>query len=149
METDMTREEAFGALKEKLDYYERDKRLKAACETLIPELRESEDEKIIEELIEYLTVTRQIDFVSRPDRQRWITYLEKQKESLHIPETCKENANSFTGELEKEFEKYLSENIEFDRAGSAMDKWNEGCHLNRNNLEDIARYFYELGLNSK
>ena len=55
-------------------------------EEMFPKLRESEDERIRKELVEYLTVTRQSDFVSRPDRQRWIEYLEKQKEqkSLNI-----------------------------------------------------------------
>lgn len=49
-------------------------------EEMFPKLRESENERIRKELVEYLTVTRQSDFVSRPDRQRWIEYLEKQKE---------------------------------------------------------------------
>jgi hypothetical protein len=49
-------------------------------ESIFPQLRESEDERIRKELLEYLTITRQSDFVSRPDRQRWIKYLEKQKE---------------------------------------------------------------------
>ena len=44
----MTREEALQAIKEKMDYYESDKRLRGAIETLIPELAESEDERIID-----------------------------------------------------------------------------------------------------
>ena len=42
----MTREEALQAIKAKMDYYENDKRLRGALETLIPELYESEDELI-------------------------------------------------------------------------------------------------------
>ena len=55
-----------------------------ALESIFSELSESEDERIRKELVEYLTVTRQSDFVSRPDRQRWIEYLEKQKEQKPI-----------------------------------------------------------------
>lgn len=43
------------------------------------EPKETEDEKIRKEIIEYLTVTREKDLVGRPERRRWITYLEKQK----------------------------------------------------------------------
>lgn len=47
----MTREEALQAIKEKMDYYESDKRLRGAIETLIPELSESvEDERIRKEI---------------------------------------------------------------------------------------------------
>lgn len=42
----MTKEEALQAIKAKMDYYESDKRLRAAIETLIPELKESEEEYI-------------------------------------------------------------------------------------------------------
>ena len=47
----MTREEALQAIKAKMDYYESDKRLRSAIETLVPELAESEDERIRKELI--------------------------------------------------------------------------------------------------
>ena len=52
----------------------------ARYENIFPELRENEDEKIRKEIIEYLTVTREKDLVGHPERQRWITYLEKKKE---------------------------------------------------------------------
>lgn len=89
----MTRQEAIGALKEKLDYYERDKRLKAACETLIPELRESEDERIRKELLEEIefiiphedeTDSEGLILPSYRTRiKRYKSYLEKQKEQEH------------------------------------------------------------------
>lgn len=41
----MDRNEAIEVVRKKVDYYEADKRLKAALEALIPELAESEDEK--------------------------------------------------------------------------------------------------------
>ena len=43
------------------------------------EPKETEDERIRKEIIEYLTVTREKDLVGHPERRRWITYLEKQK----------------------------------------------------------------------
>lgn len=91
----MTREEAIKAIKEKMDYYESDKRLRGAIETLIPELAESEDEKIRKEIISFLQddidrincrVSGDYDDRDEDDieHQNWckkaIAYLERQKE---------------------------------------------------------------------
>ncbi len=53
-----------------------------------PELRESEDERIRKELIGYLTHRAEVTaFVNETkDCERWIAYLEKQKEPAHIPD---------------------------------------------------------------
>ena len=81
----MTREEAIQAIKEKMDYYESDKRLRGAIETLIPELTESEDERIIRAIIDALySHTNSINLLSSRgyqmgDIEAW---LEKQKECL-------------------------------------------------------------------
>ena len=77
----MTREEALQAIKEKMDYYESDKRLRGAIETLIPELAESEDERIRKEIIHYLDYTA--GGLSSEEQHKWIAYLEKQKEQKH------------------------------------------------------------------
>ena len=61
---------------------------KICLECVFPQLRESKDERIIREMLEYFTVTRQSDFCSHPERQVWITWLEKQKE----PHYTKRNA---------------------------------------------------------
>ena len=78
----MTREEAIEVVKERLDYYEREKRLKAACEILIPELRESEDERIRRELIFFLKEEiPQCSIKEHADKlKEFVSYLEKQKE---------------------------------------------------------------------
>ena len=89
METDMTREEAIEALKEKLDYYARDKRLKAACETLIPELRESEDEKMLKRIRLCLDECVHSDIIRDYERDECVAYLEKQKEQKPV-HTAKE-----------------------------------------------------------
>ena len=47
---------------------------------VVLEPKESEDKRIRKEIIEYLTITREKDLVAHPERQRWIAYLEKQKE---------------------------------------------------------------------
>ena len=72
----MTREEAINEIKS-WDFLE-GKEIEAIY-TLIPELRESEDEKIRNEILEYFTITRSRDFVANPERQKWISYIEKQK----------------------------------------------------------------------
>ena len=45
--------------------------------SLVP--KESDDEKIRNEILEYFTITRGRDFVANPERQKWISYIEKQK----------------------------------------------------------------------
>ena len=63
---------------------------------IIPELRESEDEKL-RKLVIYRV--RTATEMTEGLRELLLSYLEKQKESLHISETCKENADSFTQEI--------------------------------------------------
>ena len=111
----MTREEALQAIKEKMDYYESDKRLRGAIETLIPELTESEDERIIKTLQEY--VKNRNWPLNGPTQDEVLAWLEKQKESLHIPETCKENADSFTDDekIRKELIEYHKRQFENNR----------------------------------
>ena len=64
------------------------------------QLAESEDERMINELKGFLDCFG-ADYFGTGQWQRFHTWLEKQRESLHISETCKENANSFTDEDEK------------------------------------------------
>ena len=63
---------------------------------VFPELKESKDERIRKEIIEYLTVTCEKDLVGHPERQRWIAYLERQKENPKsadsIPSDCVSDA---------------------------------------------------------
>ena len=75
----MTREEAIEAIKAKMDYYDSDKRLRAALETLIPELNESEDEKIRKEIISALKFANDGGVYDKH-----IAYLERQKEQKEI-----------------------------------------------------------------
>lgn len=71
---------------------------------LFPQLRESKDERIREELIGHckdLVRMNRDDKVMLSIYKPWLAWLEKQKESLHVPEMCKENGKSFTDEDEK------------------------------------------------
>lgn len=72
----MDREEAIEVLKKKAEYLESDKRFKAAVETLISELAESEDERIRKEIVGVI----QKHYPNTPESYRWISWLEKQKE---------------------------------------------------------------------
>lgn len=67
-------------------------------DTIIPELAESEDERIIEEI---KFAVMQMPSERQDTKNRCLAWLEKHKESLHISETCKENADSFTDEDER------------------------------------------------
>ena len=77
----MTREQALQAIKAKMDYYESDKRLRAAIETLVPELKESEDERVRKEIVGVI----QKHYPNTPESYRWISWLEKQKEQSEEP----------------------------------------------------------------
>ena len=82
----MTHEEAIQILRTQ---YPHDAVIKEALGLLIPELRESEDERIRKELIEFIewSVDRHFmreDFHQAKRPSEWIAYLEKQKEQEHI-----------------------------------------------------------------
>ena len=53
-------------------------------ETIFPELRESEDEIIRKEMIDFLKSEKAFQTIDLPISERWIAYLEKQK-SRSIP----------------------------------------------------------------
>lgn len=61
-----------------------------------PELKESEDEKIMKRIHLCLDECVHSDIIRDYERDECLAYLKKQKESLHISETCKENPDSFT-----------------------------------------------------
>ena len=67
-------------------------------ESVFPELRESEDERIIEGFYTLIRGIRRDGglTLNKVPLDKCEAWLEKQKESLHISETCKENADSFT-----------------------------------------------------
>ena len=128
----MTREEAIKLVKRikgAIVYTEEEKE---AIETLIPELRESEDERIrkcicmaltdvdeqrfkdfgttLKDCLAYLEKQKEEGGYEAIPVESTLEYKlgfkagkesEKQKESLHISETCKENADSFTDEDER------------------------------------------------
>ena len=48
---------------------------RAALETLIPELDEKSEHEIPKEIYEFFLDKCEFDFVARPDRQRWLTWL--------------------------------------------------------------------------
>lgn len=79
---------------------------------IFPELKESEDEKIMKRIHLCLDECVHSDIIRDYERDECLTYLEKQKESLHISETCKENADSFTDEDER-IRKELIEQVQF------------------------------------
>ena len=79
-----------------------------ALESIFPELRESEDERIRRELIEYLR--GDLDDITTDDTDRWIAWLEKQKEQNPAEKSSmlkilKEHlANTPREQLDAEFE---------------------------------------------
>lgn len=91
----MTREEAIEVIKAKADYLESDKRFRAAVETIIPELRESEDERIRKKMIEHFKSKTKDTWCNMPVKSI-LAWLEKQKENPKsadsIPSDCTSDA---------------------------------------------------------
>jgi hypothetical protein len=107
----MTKEEAIKLVKRikgAMVYTEEEKE---ALETLIPELKESEDETVRKALIDLVSTVGEYYLPKLEVRNKMLAYLEKQKESLHIPESCKENADSFISEDER-IRKWIKKEIE-------------------------------------
>ena len=93
----------------KIYYSEGDENMKIMMSTCFPELEESEDENVREELIKHLKegVEGYEPAGDSSDYQRWLAWLEKQgqvKESTisqHENRTCKENDDSLTSENDR------------------------------------------------
>ena len=100
----MTREEALKIVRENYPHFGTTEPwldLEKALATLIPELRESEDERIRKEIIKYIQ-----DFCNPcdPDCDKWIAYLEKQKYDRMQP--IYDSIDSFESALDKAWKAY-------------------------------------------
>lgn len=119
--------------------------------TIIPELAESDDERIRKELIDYI-LYKVGPHITEEQEHRWVSWLEKQKESLHIPESCKENADSFTDEDEriiKEIRDLLVNACEADRRYPHLLAWLEKQKEQKSTeskLEDAFKYYTDNGI---
>ena len=84
----MTREEAINLIKQVLPCLNIDEKIREGFVTLIPELKESKDERIRKNLIELLLDTPAQDIISHNlELSKVLAYLEKQKEQKH-PDGC-------------------------------------------------------------
>ena len=71
-----------------------------------PELRESEDERLANQLINLVQSAGEVLLVPT-NKEELIGWIKKCKESLHISETCKENADSFTDDEDRRIKNSL------------------------------------------
>ena len=127
----MTREEAIKEMREKLPWLTED--TKRLVEALVPELAESEDERIRKEIIKYLKlVDKGEGDYAHPIVSGWIAYLEKQKEQK--PAEQKVSRSQIHHELLQNgtitMEEYLklTENLYFPRKQrQGWDEFDEDC----------------------
>lgn len=108
----MEREEAINLIKQVLPCLNIDEKIREGFVTLIPELKESEDERIRKELIEYLTHRAEVTgFIDEDkDCKRWIAYLEKQKEQKPRWEINNPHTTKWTKEMiDEKFEELVEE----------------------------------------
>lgn len=134
----MTREEAINLIKQVLPCLNIDEKIREGFVTLIPELKESEDERIRKELIGYLTHRAEVTgFIDEDkDCKRWIAYLEKQKEQKPVDEQFPPLEG-----LDKIKAKYYDDGFKngFDEGVESVKsaEWSEKC---------IADIFEKVGL---
>jgi len=147
----MTREEALQVLKERMDYYEREKRMRAAIEVLVPEFAEKEDDKIIQFFAELAT-----DACGGPGQEYYeefglnydkvMTWLEKKKEqkSLDISaasEWLREHVCSYMNSEYNEFHKC----VEYDGSIDKERLINDFEEAMQKEQKPIKMEVYEIG----
>ena len=143
MGTDMTREEAIKELRGFIGQLTEG--CQEAIKVLIPELAESEDERIRKAVlkgIEYLEMDEGWDSIGDIDILDAKQWLEKKKESLHISETCKENTDSFTDEDE---DRTINGCLLAANAERRCKRASEEL-LEELGLADYTKFFYEQGV---
>ena len=128
-----------------------------ALQTLVPELVESENERMYARVTGrytrfekyYLRALGETEankvLKQCEEEELWIkNLLEKQKESLHIQETCKENPNSFTNEDEKIREEMIRYFTEMKKGGSVALPYDDCItYLERRNEQKPAEWSEE------
>lgn len=146
----MTREEAINLIKQVLPCLNIDEKIREGFVMLIPELKESEDERIRKNLIELLLDTPAQDIISHNlELSKVLAYLEKQKEQKH-PDgcfTCDEykkgyeegRRNGFTAgynKAMKEVEQKEQKPIEGDNETEIQKAFREGKSAGRKEVFD-------------
>ena len=153
----MTKEEAIKFVRENMHLSYDEGNIFEAIKTLVPELSESEDERIRKEIIGYLThradVTAFVD--ETKDCERWIAYLEKQKEQKSVE--CIEFDNEFKNqvshllasvlnrewEYSKEFVEYTAQQLlGYAKHEISPEEWSEEDKVK---LNDVIRLIEDSG----
>lgn len=106
-------------------------------------IKESDDERIINQLITLVNINSAAGEVLLipTNKEELVAWLNKYKESLHIPETCKENADSFTAEEDGPFDE--DEFLE-DELSAFLQNYDKEYDDDAA-VSDVARHFYEIG----
>lgn len=126
----MTREEAIKVVR---NIYQTDAE-KEALETLIPELKESEDERIIKTLQEYVK-TRNWN-LGGPTQDEVLAWLERQKEKEHICDSTQFDEGFKTG-----LEIGLRKQKECDNETEVQKSYREGMNAGRKEVFDHPEYY--------
>lgn len=130
------------------------KKERVLLEKLYPEVKESEDERIRKELVEYFINTG-CNYIRGVPIENVIAYLEKQKESN--PSTPEDIAAAYQLGLTEGRREQMEVDLDFQVFAKEMDavfnlpiEETENTEENPLNWEyAIARHFYELGLNAR
>lgn len=150
----MEREEAINLIKQVLPCLNIDEKIREGFETLIPELKENEDERIRKNLIELLLDTPAQDIISHNlELSKVLAYLEKQKEQKH-PDgcfTCDEykkgyeegRRNGFTAGYNKAMKEVeqKEQKPECDNETEVQKAYREGKNAGRKEVLDHPEYY--------
>lgn len=118
----MEKEEAMKILK---DFYDKSAlfSVRTALDTVFPELKESEDERVKKELIELISCMHDAD----PRKERWLAWLEKQGNVNALIQEAAEK--SYTEGMRVERKRWLEKQGEQNLASSAKISKNEDTFL--------------------
>lgn len=100
---------------------------KQQMEIVCPELAESEDKRVNEEIRNFL--------IDMECKREWISYLEKQKEQPEV-------------DLEEEIDDYIGSHFSEVHDGVLLSDASR-MELAITDIAPMARHFYELGLNAR
>ena len=126
----MTREEAINVVR---SIYQTDAE-KEALAILIPELRESEDERIRKEIIHYILY--KASGVSEKQEHEWVAYLERQKK-------CVADSNKTSADEDESIRKFLVDYFASYKIG------NVATILNGVRIDDILTYLEKQKINTE
>ena len=130
--------------------------LREALETLIPELKESEDERVRNAIINFLHEGNPFKNIKKETRQRWIAWLEKQGEQKPVKASYTTIVETGNGGINAVVKRDLSsDGCYVEQKPVNVIEFEAELYNHFGQVRDftlgmrIAKYFYEMGVKAQ